>query len=99
TRSYGDWSQTCALPIFSRSRQDVAVEVRNAYTALETAAQRIEAAKAGRAAAETQLSAEKDRFGVGLSTNFFVLTRQNELSQAEEIGRASCRERGEAAGG
>ena len=72
-----------ATLVLSRTRQDVAVEVRNAYTALETAAQRIEAAKAGRAAAETQLSAEKDRFGVGLSTNFFVLTRQNELSQAE----------------
>jgi outer membrane protein TolC len=67
----------------SRARQQVAVEVRNAYTNVQTAAQRIEAARAGRAAAETQLSAERERFGVGLSTNFFVLTRQNELSQAE----------------
>src|SRR6185369_15432578 len=35
----------------SRTRQQVAVEVRNAFTSLETAAQRIEAARAGRAAA------------------------------------------------
>jgi outer membrane protein TolC len=67
----------------SRARQQVAVEVRNAFTSLETASQRIEAARAGRAAAQTQLEAEKERFGVGLSTNFFVLTRQNDLSQAE----------------
>jgi outer membrane protein len=56
--------------------------VRNAALTLETAAARIEAAKAGREAAETQLRAEQERYGVGLSTNFFVLTRQNELAQA-----------------
>jgi outer membrane protein len=67
----------------SKTRQQVAVDVRNAHTALQTAAQRIEAARAGRAAAETQLEAEKERFAVGLSTNFFVLTRQNDLSNAE----------------
>lgn len=67
----------------SKTRQQIAVEVRNAHTALQTAAQRIEAARAGRAAAETQLKAEKERFAVGLSTNFFVLTRQNDLSNAE----------------
>ena len=68
--------------LLARSRQAVAVEVRNAILALDTAAQRIDAAKAGRAAAETQLTAEKERFGVGLSTNFFVLTRQNDLATA-----------------
>ena len=41
-----------------------------------------DAAKAGRSAAETQLAAEKERYNVGLSTNFFVLTRQNELATA-----------------
>jgi outer membrane protein TolC len=67
----------------SRARQQVAVEVRNAFTAVDTARQRIEAAHAGLAAAQTQLRAENERFGVGLSTNFFVLTRQNDLSQAQ----------------
>ncbi len=68
--------------LLARERQRVAVEVRNAVLTLETAAQRIDAAKAGRAAAETQLAAEKERYGVGLSTNFFVLTRQNDLASA-----------------
>lgn len=68
--------------LLAQQKQRVAVEVRNAVLTLETAAQRIDAAKAGRAAAETQLAAEKDRYGVGLSTNFFVLTRQNDLASA-----------------
>jgi outer membrane protein TolC len=34
-----------------------------------------------------QLSSERERYAVGLSTNFLVLTRQNDLSRArlEEI--------------
>jgi outer membrane protein len=68
--------------LLTQQKQRVAVEVRNAVLTLDTAAQRIDAAKAGRAAAETQLRAEKERYGVGLSTNFFVLTRQNDLAQA-----------------
>ena len=68
--------------LVAQQKQRVAVEVRNAVLTLDTAAQRIDAAKAGRAAAETQFRAEKERYGVGLSTNFFVLTRQNDLAQA-----------------
>ena len=34
------------------------------------------------AAARTQLTAEEERFEAGLSTSFFVLTRQNDLTQA-----------------
>jgi HAE1 family hydrophobic/amphiphilic exporter-1 len=61
----------------------IATEVLNAATSLETAAGRIRAARAGLEAAETQLRAEQDRFAVGLSTNFFVLTRQNDLALAQ----------------
>ena len=68
--------------LLAQQKQRVAVEVRNAVLTLDTAAQRIDAAKAGRAAAETQLRAEKERYDVGLSTNFFVLTRQNDLALA-----------------
>ena len=32
--------------------------------------------------AEIQLSSERDRYATGLSTNFLVLTRQNDLSRA-----------------
>ena len=67
----------------AQTRDRIAVEVRNAATALETAAGRIQAARAGLTAAEIQLRAEQDRFSVGLSTNFFVLTRQNDLALAQ----------------
>ncbi|HKC14053.1 MAG TPA: TolC family protein, partial [Vicinamibacteria bacterium] len=61
----------------AQTRQGVQVEVRNAAATLETTAQRIEATRAGREAAEIQLQAEVERFKVGRSTNFLVLTRQN----------------------
>jgi len=63
-------------------RKAIRAEVLDAAAALETADQRIGAARAGREAAETQLSAERDRFATGLTTNFLVLTRQNDLSRA-----------------
>jgi HAE1 family hydrophobic/amphiphilic exporter-1 len=66
----------------SAEEQEVQAEVRNAVFGLESARQRIEAARAARVAAETQLFAEQERFAVGLSTNFLVLTRQNDLTNA-----------------
>jgi len=66
----------------TRARKQVRAEILDAAAALETAGQRIEAARSAREAAEVQLSAEKDRYEVGLSTNFLVLTRQNDLSRA-----------------
>ncbi len=65
-----------------RARQQVGVEVRNAVFAEQTAEQRVAAARAARRAAETQLRAEEERFAAGLTTSFFVLTRQNDLTQA-----------------
>ena len=67
----------------SQLQDRIAAEVLNAVTAIETAAGRIDAARAGLAAAQTQLQAEQDRFAAGLSTNFFVLTRQNDLALAQ----------------
>ena len=64
------------------AEQQVQAEVRNAVFALESARQRVDAAIAGRSAAETQLYAEQERFQSGLSTNFLVLTRQNDLTAA-----------------
>ena len=69
----------------SGTHERIATEVLNAATAIETAAGRIQAARAGLAAAQTQLRAEQDRFEAGLSTNFFVLTRQNDLAQARLV--------------
>jgi len=66
----------------ARQRKVIRAEVLDAGAALETAGQRIEAARSARAAAEVQLEAERVRYGSGLSTNFLVLTRQNDLSRA-----------------
>jgi outer membrane protein TolC len=66
----------------ARVRKAIRAEVLDAAAALETADQRIDAARAGRQAAEIQLAAERDRFATGLTTNFLVLTRQNDLSRA-----------------
>jgi outer membrane protein len=62
--------------------QSIQVEVRNALQAVDAARQRFEAARASRIAAEAQLRGEEERFRAGLSTNFFVLDRQNQLSEA-----------------
>jgi outer membrane protein TolC len=77
-----DHQQRQAEADASRVRKLIRTEVMNAAAALETAGQRIEAARSGRAAAEVQLGAERDRYASGLSTNFLVLTRQNDLSSA-----------------
>lgn len=65
-----------------RVRQQVAIEARNAAVALETAGQRLVAARAGSEAAAALLRAEEERFAAGLTTSFFVLTRQNDLTLA-----------------
>jgi outer membrane protein len=70
------------LTLRDREAQRIAVEVRNAVTGLQTAAQRLEAARGSREAAEVQLQAEQDRFSAGLTTTFLVLTRQNDLAAA-----------------
>ena len=62
--------------------QQVEAEVRNAFSALATERSRVAAARSGLEAAQVQLYAEQERFNVGLSTNFLVLTRQNDLTQA-----------------
>jgi HAE1 family hydrophobic/amphiphilic exporter-1 len=59
--------------------QGIEVEVRNAIQAVVTARQRIEAARASERAAKEKLDSEIRLFQTGESTNFLVLTRQNEL--------------------
>ncbi len=71
-----------ALADLARARKSIRAEVLDAAAALVTAGQRIEAARSAREAAEVQLESERIRYGSGLSTNFLVLTRQNDLSRA-----------------
>jgi HAE1 family hydrophobic/amphiphilic exporter-1 len=65
-----------------RVEQLVEADVRNALQAVVTAQERVEAARAGRVASQAQLESEERRFRAGETTNFFVLTRQNQLSEA-----------------
>ncbi|MDX1918155.1 MAG: TolC family protein [Candidatus Caenarcaniphilales bacterium] len=64
--------------------QSVQVEILNAFQEVTIGKQRIEASKAALIDAEKQLQAEQDKFKIGLSTNFLVLTRQNDLSTSQE---------------
>lgn len=59
--------------------QAIEAEVRNALQGLATARQRIQAARASERAAQEKLESEIRLFQTGESTNFLVLTRQNEL--------------------
>ncbi len=65
-----------------RTMQNIEVEVRNAVQSVETAKMRIEASRAQTEYARQQLDGEQKRFQAGLSTTFFVLQRQNDLSVA-----------------
>jgi outer membrane protein TolC len=75
-------AEAAAEASVAKERKTIRAEVLDAAAATETAGARIEAARAARQAAEVQLAAEEDRFKVGLSTNFLVLTRQNDLAAA-----------------
>jgi HAE1 family hydrophobic/amphiphilic exporter-1 len=63
--------------------QGIEVEVRNAVQTVELTKMRIEAAKAATEYARQQLVGEEKRFAAGLSTTFFILDRQNQLTQAQ----------------
>ncbi|HYV04465.1 MAG TPA: TolC family protein, partial [Blastocatellia bacterium] len=62
--------------------QSIEAEVRNALEAVEMGRERVETARAAREAAEKQYQSEQRRFDSGLSTTYFVLERQNDLSAA-----------------
>jgi HAE1 family hydrophobic/amphiphilic exporter-1 len=62
--------------------QAIEAEVRNAIQAVDTGRQRVESARASREAAQKQLESEQRRFQGGFSTTYFVLERQNALSEA-----------------
>ncbi|MGB9606691.1 MAG: TolC family protein, partial [Bryobacteraceae bacterium] len=66
----------------ARLEQLIQMQVRNALQALETARQRIRAAEASARAAKDKLDSEGRLFQAGESTNFMVLTRQNEYADS-----------------
>jgi len=62
--------------------QSIIVEVRNAIQALETAKQRVIAARRARESAEIQLEGERKLFQAGRSTTFLLFQRENALANA-----------------
>jgi HAE1 family hydrophobic/amphiphilic exporter-1 len=62
--------------------QTVISEIRNAVLAVETARQRVAAARRGRDSAEIQLEGERKLFEVGRSTQFLLFQRENSLTNA-----------------
>jgi outer membrane protein len=63
--------------------QTIEVEVRNTLQSVETGRRRVETARASREAAQKQSESEQRRFEAGISTTYFVLERQNALSEAQ----------------
>lgn len=61
---------------------NIEVEVRNAVQAVETARQRVLAARSARENAELQLTGERRLFEVGRSTTFLLFQRENQLVNA-----------------
>ena len=62
----------------------IATEVTNAALQIESIQKRIDAARAARELAMEQLAAEESKFDVGLSTNFFIVQAQRDLSTAQD---------------
>ncbi len=67
-----------------KQEQSIQVEIRNAVQKLSTNRAQLETAKKGRELSEAQLDGEKKRFDAGLSENYKVLQRQNEVASAEK---------------
>jgi hydrophobic/amphiphilic exporter-1 (mainly G- bacteria), HAE1 family len=83
----------------TRWEQMIDMQVRNALQSLQASRQRIAAAEASVRAAQEKLDSEIRLFQTGESTNFLVLTRQNELLESRrravvaqlEFNRAAAR--------
>jgi outer membrane protein len=69
----------------SVTRQQIALEVRNALTLIEQARASIEIAQIARELAKEQADAEQTRFNLGTSTLRFVLEEQRNMAQAETV--------------
>ena len=61
----------------------VATDVTNAALTAQSAAEGVQAAQAARELAQKKLEAEQSKFEVGMSTNYFVVQAQRDLSDAE----------------
>jgi outer membrane protein len=61
----------------------VATDVTNAAIQAQNTAESVQAAQAARELAQKKLEAEQSKFEVGMSTNYFVVQAQRDLSDAQ----------------
>jgi len=76
-------SQRQALTQFEQRRQQVTYNVRQQVRNVENLVRQVETSTLSRELADRQLRAEQRKFEVGTSTNFQVLTFQNQFSSAQ----------------
>ncbi|MCE1228464.1 MAG: TolC family protein, partial [Firmicutes bacterium] len=63
-------------------RQNISLEVRTAFRNMEAAQKSVKAAEKTRVFREKDLDAEQKKYENGMSTNFLVLSKQNDLDSA-----------------
>jgi len=61
----------------------IATDVTNAALQVQSNSERVQAAQAARQLAQQQLDAERSKFEVGMSTNYFVVQAQRDLATAQ----------------
>ncbi len=71
-----------AVLTVKNQEQQIFLEIKNATRAVQTNYQRVQAYRVARELAEKKLEAEEEKFKVGLSTPYFVLTYQRDLANA-----------------
>jgi outer membrane protein TolC len=71
-----------ALLNLKNQEKQVVLEIRTAVRYLETTYKQLQAFRAARELAEKKLQAEEDKLRVGMSTNYFVLQYQRDLTTA-----------------
>jgi len=71
-----------ALLSLKNQEKQVVLEIRTAVRSLDTTYKQLQAYRVARELAEQKLQAEEERLRVGLSTNYFVLQYQRDLTTA-----------------
>jgi outer membrane protein TolC len=69
----------------------IATDVTNAAVNAQSAAESVQAAQAARELAEKKLEAEQSKFEVGMSTNYFVVQAQRDVSDARNSELSAIR--------
>lgn len=71
--------------MLKNQEQQALLEIKNALRGVETNYKRVQARKIARELAEKKLEAEEEKLKVGLTTNYFVLQYQRDLTNAQTM--------------